>query len=91
MSTFANSEDHVEMQHSTAFHHALTVCKGKKDLQTKGYNIFENYNLTLLDIYNGHSQVYSSKQEDKSISIQKVNSNYRTYLQKINDVNQAFR
>ena len=31
-----------------------TVCKGKKDLQKKDYNIFfENYNLTSLDIYIG--------------------------------------
>ena len=38
MSTFANSEDPDEMQHN-AFHQGLH-CKGKKDLQTKEYNIF---------------------------------------------------
>ena len=44
-STFANSEDPDEMQHDdAAFHQGLqslsTVCKGKKDLQTKEYNTF---------------------------------------------------
>ena len=34
------------------FNRVYTVCKGKKDIQTKEYNIFENYNLTPLDIYN---------------------------------------
>ena len=29
-----------------------TVCKGKKDLQTKEYNIFENHNLTRHPRYN---------------------------------------
>ena len=37
MSTFANSEDSDEMLH---FIRVFTVCKGKKDLQTKKYNFF---------------------------------------------------
>ena len=41
MSIFANSEsDEIRV---------YTVCKGKKDLQKKEYNIFEKYNLTPLD------------------------------------------
>ena len=36
MSTFANSEDPDKKQHDAAY----TVCIGKKDLQTKEYNIF---------------------------------------------------
>ena len=35
-----------------------TVCKGKKDLKTKEYNIFFSiFNLTPLDMYSGLSQV----------------------------------
>ena len=30
-----------------------TVCKGKKEIQTKNTIFFENYNLTPLDMYNG--------------------------------------
>ena len=56
MRTFVNSEDPDEMQHNAAFHQGLH-CKGKKDLQTKESNIFENYNLTPLNMYNGLSQV----------------------------------
>ena len=41
MSTFANSEDPDEMHHNVLhFIRVCTVCKGKKDLQTKEYNIF---------------------------------------------------
>ena len=40
MCTFANSEDPDEMQHNAAFHQVYTVFQGKKDLQTKEYNIF---------------------------------------------------
>ena len=70
MSTFANSEDPDEMQHNTAFImlHSIwiyTICKGKKDLQTNEFNIFENYNLTPLDMYNGLSQVYCIKPEGR--------------------------
>ena len=36
------------------FIRVYTVCEGKNDLQT----IFENFNLTPLDMYNGLSQVY---------------------------------
>ena len=42
-----------------------TVCKGKRNLQTKEYNIFENYNLTPLDMYTGLSQVYCIKSEGR--------------------------
>ena len=48
------------MQLNAAFHKGLH-CKGEKDLQTKENNIFENYNLTPLDIYNGRFQVYCTK------------------------------
>ena len=40
------------------FTRVYTVCKGKKDLQTKEYN-----NLTPLDMYNGLSQAYCIKPE----------------------------
>ena len=46
MGTFSNSEDQDEMPHYAAcyfmrhFIRVYTVCKGKKDLQTKEYNIF---------------------------------------------------
>ena len=52
------------------FIRVYTVCKGKNDLKTKEYNIFANYNLTTLDMYNGLSQVVSKQEE--SISIQRV-------------------
>ena len=42
-----------------------TICKGKKDLQTKEYNIFENFNLTPLNMYNGLFQVYCIKPEGR--------------------------
>ena len=45
------------------FFRVYTVCKGKKDIQTKEYNIFLNYNLKPLDMYNGLSQVYCIKPE----------------------------
>ena len=39
MSTFANSKDPDEMQHNMLhFIVVYTVCKGKKDLQTKEYS-----------------------------------------------------
>ena len=61
------------MQHKAYFIRAHTVCRGKNDLQTKEYNIlFENYNLTPLDMYNGLSQVYCIKPGEESISIQRV-------------------
>ena len=50
------------MQH---FIRVYTVCKGKKDLQTKEYNNFENYNLTPLDMQNELSQVYCIKPEGR--------------------------
>ena len=64
MSTFSNSEDPDEMQHYAAFHQGLhCFCEGEKDFQTKEYNIFENYNVTPLNMYNGLSQVYCIKAE----------------------------
>ena len=39
MSMFAYSGDRDEMQHNAAFIRVYTVCKGKKVLQTKEYNI----------------------------------------------------
>ena len=66
------------MQHFTRVY---TVCKAKKDLQTKEYNIFFNCNLTPQDMYNGVSQVYCmlnklfvfvSNQNEEFISIQGV-------------------
>ena len=50
-----NSEDPDEMLH---FIRVYTVCKGKKDLQTKENNIFANYDLTPLSMYNGLSLCY---------------------------------
>ena len=61
MSTFVNGEDPDEMHH---FVRVYTVCKGQKDLQTKVKEfLFENYNLTPLEVYNGLSQVYCIKPE----------------------------
>ena len=57
------------------FIRVYTVCKGKKDLLTKEYNIFNcflSYKLTPLDMYNGLFQVYCIKPEEESISIQRV-------------------
>ena len=72
MSTFTNS---IDPDKNAAFHQGrkvrhfirvYTVCKGKKDLQTKIYNIFFfNYNLAPLDMYNGLSQVYCIKSEGR--------------------------
>ena len=47
MGTFTNSEYPDEMP----------VCQGKKRSSDKNTICYENYNLTLLDIYNGLSQV----------------------------------
>ena len=52
------------MPHNAEFHHGLHRLLSKKNLQTKKY-IFENYNLTPLDMYNGLSQVNSIKPEGK--------------------------
>ena len=65
MGTFTNSEDPDEMPHNAAFHQGLHCLLGKKDLQTKRYNIFENYNLTFLDMFNGLFQVYCIKPEGR--------------------------
>ena len=56
------------------FTRVYTICKGKKkDLQTKEPNIFENYKLIPLDMYNGPFQVNCIKPKRESISIQMVN------------------
>ena len=65
MITFANRVDPDEMQQMLHFIRVCTVCKGKNDRQTKEYNIFENYYLTPLDMYNGLSQVYCIRQEGR--------------------------
>ena len=73
MSTFANSEDPDEMQHNVLhFIWVCTVWKGKKDIQTKEYNIcFENYNLKPLYMFNGLCQVYCIEPEgiNKGINV----------------------
>ena len=48
-----------------------TVCKDKKCLQTKEYNMFFNYNLTPLDMYYVPKFIVSNQKEE-SISIQRV-------------------
>ena len=52
MGTLTNSEDPDETPPNLIFHQVYTFHKGIKDLQTKVYNIFENYNMTSLNIYN---------------------------------------
>ena len=69
--TFANSEDSGEMQHIAAFYQGLHCLLNLERLQTKEYNIFENYNLTPLDLYNRLSQVYCIKPEEKNPLIYK--------------------
>ena len=55
----------------------LTVCKGKKDLQTKKFNILlKIYNLTPQDTDIGLSEVYCIIPEEESISIQRDNPNF---------------
>ena len=65
-STFTKSEDPDERLHYMAYIRVNTVCYGKKDLQTKKYNIFQNFNQTHLGIYNGLSQVYCIKPEGRT-------------------------
>ena len=63
----------TEMKYSIMLHfiRVYTGCTGKKDHQTKEYNIFFlNNDLTPLDMCNGLSQVW----KDESISIQSVKS-----------------
>ena len=52
MGTLTNSEDPDETPPNLIFHQVYTIHKGIKDLQTKVYNIFENYSMTSLNIYN---------------------------------------
>ena len=49
------------MQHNAAFHQGLH-CKGKKKREQY---FFENYKRTTLDMYNGLSQVYCIKPEER--------------------------
>ena len=65
MGPFTNSEDQDEMQLNAAFHQGRTVCKGKKIFRQYNTIIFENYNLTPLDMYNGLSQVFFIKPEGR--------------------------
>ena len=55
------------MQHIAAFHKmSILIVKVKKDIQTNEYNIlFENYNLTPLDMYNGLTEAYCIKPEGR--------------------------
>ena len=56
------------------FIRVYSVCKGYKVLQTKEYNIFENYKLTPLDkiCTMDYPKFTVSNQKDKSISIKRV-------------------
>ena len=58
------------MKYSIMLHfiRVYTVCRGKNDLQ-KIYNIFFNYNPTLLDMYNGLSQVCCFKPDGRVYSV----------------------
>ena len=53
MSTFVNSEDPDEMQHSAVFHQGLHYLSRYKIFRHKNTVLFKNYNMTLLDMYNG--------------------------------------
>ena len=53
-------------------HRSTQFVKVKKDLQTKKYNIFLNYNRTPLDMYYDYPMFIVSNQKKKSISIQRV-------------------
>ena len=66
-STFANSEDPDKMQHYAAFHQGLhfLYVKIKKSSNKKIQYFFENYNPTLLDMYNRLSQAYCFKPKGK--------------------------
>ena len=73
MDTFTNSEDPDEMPHKVAFHEGLHFAKVKKIVRLKIQFFFINYNLTLLDMYNGpEPKFFVSNQKDESISIQRV-------------------
>ena len=54
------------------FIRVYTVCKGKKRSPDERIH-FLNYNLTLLDMYNGLSKFIVSDQKNESISKQRVN------------------
>ena len=61
------------MPHYVAFHQGLHCLLMKKLSSDKNTIVFENYNLTPLDMYNGLSQVYCIKLEGRILCIQKVN------------------
>ena len=64
--SFTNNEDPDEMQHYSAFHQSTLFVKViQKDIHTKIQYLFKNYNMTLLDMYNGLFQVYCIKQEGR--------------------------
>ena len=53
------------MHYNAALIRVYTFFNGNKGIQTKGYAIiFEKYNLTPLDMYNGPSQPYVSNQNE---------------------------
>ena len=64
------------MKYSILLHfiRVYSFCKGYKDLQTKEYNIFENYKLTPLDkiCTMDYPKFTVSNQKEESISIQRV-------------------
>ena len=61
MGTFSNSEDPDEMLHI-----AFTLfAKEKKIFGQKNTIFYENSNLKPLDVYNGLSQVYGIKPEER--------------------------
>ena len=67
-------EDPDEMQHNAALHRGLHCLQRWKSASDNKYNIFENYNLTPLDMYNGlqWTKIIVSSQKEGSISIQRV-------------------
>ena len=66
---------HVKCSIMLHFIRVYTV-KVKQISRQKKTIIFENYNLTPFDMYNGLSQVYWNNQKEESISIQRVNGVY---------------
>ena len=71
MSNFANSEDLMKCNIILHFTRVYTVCRGKKDRQTKNTICLSFYNLTPLDMYNRLAQARCIKSKGKYISIQR--------------------
>ena len=81
MSTFANSDDPDEMQHDIMLHFIrVYTVKGKKDLQTKEFNIFFfKYNLTPWICKMDYPKFIVSNQKEESSSIQRVKKFINAY------------